>query len=569
MTTQFPAAVDDFSNPLPSTSQLAVRSHSQQHGDLNDAVKALETYALGGATPVAGHGVKASNSAAANTAALQALLSNASVKALLFTEMVPIAGNLTRSNGSLALIGLSEQNCGLRQTTSGGIVFDGGAVTQNYNMPVLNLRNFRLEASVANAGTAVTMTYSGGSGTPPIGPAWNNVVIAPTSETIGLGGPGFNVGVRGTNVRDLHFDNVTIGGGLNSVGHPIAPTMTEGVYFDGASDPVELWFEGCYFYYLQTAIRVGGAYEGVYIDRASTLAIWDFLRWDATGAQPTLHLTNSYIGSERSGAKVDMVSYFRIFGNTFNPTAPVPWVDYVGITVDRTSGDQTQAADIFDNTFVGVGYSSSSAFTETAIWLKNANTVQVHNNTTYDMNVGVLGTAGGGNRCRDNRYVMVDTHETIPAAMRYGNIDPECIIKADRTGSTQSLAINGVRQVIFDHSLRDDRGYYNTGTGLFTLPAGHYTFDAKVKFSDLQVDDFVSLYGCIGGPGGTQVDTDGFPVAKAGINFARITGHFEVNGAQTFGICANIEAASGATRTVSNAAGSYGHTHVTVRMVTG
>lgn len=43
MTTTYPAAIDQFSNPTPSTNQATSRSHSEQHGDLNDAVEALET----------------------------------------------------------------------------------------------------------------------------------------------------------------------------------------------------------------------------------------------------------------------------------------------------------------------------------------------------------------------------------------------------------------------------------------------------------------------------------------------------------------------------------------------
>ena len=42
MTTNFPNALDNFSNPTPGQSQAAPRTHSQQHGDLNDAVEAIQ-----------------------------------------------------------------------------------------------------------------------------------------------------------------------------------------------------------------------------------------------------------------------------------------------------------------------------------------------------------------------------------------------------------------------------------------------------------------------------------------------------------------------------------------------
>lgn len=45
MTTAYPGALDNFSNPGPSSSQSGgPRTHSQQHGDLNDAVEALQAH---------------------------------------------------------------------------------------------------------------------------------------------------------------------------------------------------------------------------------------------------------------------------------------------------------------------------------------------------------------------------------------------------------------------------------------------------------------------------------------------------------------------------------------------
>lgn len=42
MPTQFPVNLDNFANPAANTSQNVARTHSQQHGDLNDAVEALQ-----------------------------------------------------------------------------------------------------------------------------------------------------------------------------------------------------------------------------------------------------------------------------------------------------------------------------------------------------------------------------------------------------------------------------------------------------------------------------------------------------------------------------------------------
>jgi len=42
MTTKFPAELDQFENPRPDTSQATVRTHSQQHGDANDSIEAVQ-----------------------------------------------------------------------------------------------------------------------------------------------------------------------------------------------------------------------------------------------------------------------------------------------------------------------------------------------------------------------------------------------------------------------------------------------------------------------------------------------------------------------------------------------
>lgn len=42
MTTNFPAEIDQFDNPQPNDSQAQARTHSQQHGDANDALEAIQ-----------------------------------------------------------------------------------------------------------------------------------------------------------------------------------------------------------------------------------------------------------------------------------------------------------------------------------------------------------------------------------------------------------------------------------------------------------------------------------------------------------------------------------------------
>lgn len=410
------------------------------------------------------------------------------------------AGNLNRTSFGLALRGESHAHSILRAIGAGGIVFNGGSLNNiQHNAPKLDLSNLRIEAAVVNAGTAVSMSYTGGSGTPSLGPVWSDVVIVPSTEVIGPGGPGFTRGVYGFNLRDVHFNRVVVAGNSTTAPHPITPSMTEGMFFDGNADAIELWLSEVYAYYLQTGIKVRN-HEGVYIDRFTSLAVWHGIDVSASQPQPTVHLTNSYIGSERTGAIIDMISYFDVAGNTFNPTAPVPNANYIGLVLNRSdavSNNQTNFGRVTGNKFIGVGYSTSTAFTETAVHVISANTTAITDNDVYDMNVGVRVDNNALNTALEirNRNRLVDTPEIVPRATRKA-IGGDVRMRAT-IGGTVIVPVNIWTKLTYGTEL-EDKGdnYYDAAGGAFRPPAGPYKSASQVRFSNVVAGDYclVALY---------------------------------------------------------------------------
>lgn len=600
MPTKYPAELDNFVNPGPKTSQAVSRTHSQQHSDLNDAVEAIQA-ALG---TLPGSGTLALKSDLASSAAgkgseiigFRDTLATAYLKtvsdiingsevslhrfiptaqhaairagtstydagndirsALLETGtkslFVPYglhnySGNLPRTGVGLVLRGASHQHSILRCVGAGGITFAGGDVTGiEHNKPKLDLSNLRIEAGVENAGTAVSMTYVAGNGTPPLGATWQDVVIAPSNNVVGPGGPGFNRGVYGFNLRDVHFKRITVAGNSSTAPHPLAPTMTEGMFFDGDGDAIELWLSEVYAYYLQTGIKVK-QHEGVYIDRMTSLAIWHAIHVTAGTPEPVAHVTNSYLGSERTGIIMDMMSFAKIHGNTFNPTAPVPNANYRGLVLDRSdavSNNQLGWHKITNNTFIGVDYKErAGGHTETAIDVISANVTDIVDNDILNFDVGVQVAANALNvqiRCK-NRYRDCDVNESIPRATRKA-AGGDIRLRAE-IGATQSFAVNTWTKINMTNLLESKGGaYYNQGTATFSPPGGMYRSQAQVRFSNVGAGDFcgVALYkngSIIREMGQTAINGNAVVVALDVV--------IEAQAADTFEIWGQVSAGSG------------------------
>lgn len=497
------------------------------------------------------------------TSAINTALGDIGVKRLVIPPgLHNYSGNLTRVTGAkngIMIRGESTQHSILRAMGAGGLVFDGGNVTDNFDMPVMNLKDLRLEAGVANAGTAVRMFYTGGSGTPPIGPQWSDIVIAPAGNSLGPGTPGFNIGVHGTNLRDVHGHRITIMGTSTAAGHPIVPTMTEGFLFDGEDDPVELWFSELYGCFMDTLFKVRGHWEGVYLDRVTTLALWTVLDWHANTPQPTGHITNSYLGSEKFGLKIDMVSYFNISGTTFNATAPVPTSDYVGIEVNRSDipgvSNQTLISRIHDNLFIGTDYKTRSGGTyqETGVHVISGNTLDIVGNKMYDIERGVVVNDQAINTGikSDNNYISVPIPELIPARCRTIG-QREIQIRVQPTGSDQVIATNTPTKLVMTEIVEIDGSdvYYDTTTSRATLPEGLWEFDGQIRYGTGAIaGDFcyANLY-----KNGVMVRSTGSGVNYTGTVIIPFNFKEYSNGSDYFEIWAEVESGSGGTRVVSH-----------------
>lgn len=398
------------------------------------------------------------------------------------------AGNLTRTATGLKLWGEGgSAHATLRATAAGGLVFSGGSIAGIQNdMGKLDLEGLRLEAAVYNAGTAVTMNYTGGSGSPPAGPRFQDVWIGSKNETNATGVPSWNKGIRGTNVRDIRLQGLTIAGTMNTAAHPMNPVLTHALHFDGTDDPVEIWIDDYYAYFLQTGLLVEGQYEGVYVNRMSTVGLLNGIKWLSPSPNPTFQLYNSYLGTQELGVLLDMISYFQIGNNEFNATAPVPNANYRGVVIDRSAipgvSNQTNMGVVSNNSFIGVGYSNSSPYTEVGIDVVSGNTLDLVDNKMFDLDIGVRVAALSVNTAIKvrNSYQNCTVNEQVPAATRTA-IGGDVAMRV--SGAVATFPVNTATKLIFPET--EDRGgdYYNPGTGDYTPPAGTYRVSASAKFT--------------------------------------------------------------------------------------
>lgn len=439
------------------------------------------------------------------------------------------SGNLTRpSEQGLSIYGDGAKLSILSAVGAGGIVFNAGTVDNHYKEPTLDLRDLCFEAACGNAGNAVTMTATGGSGLAADGPHWRNVTFRAAQI-----GQFWNKAVRGTNIRDFHADRIMFAGAFNDDVWPGEYNMTHGFDMDGDSDPVELWFSNIYAFFVGQVVNVAGQYEGIYIDQAHTVACQHFLKWAATTPNPVAMVQDSYIATEHTGVDLDNVSYFRIMNNVFNPTAPVPQGNYQGMIVRRSAAQKAiNASDITGNSFIGVGYSSTSAYTEEACHIVNADKVRWSNNTVYDMDVGITAEAGSKNiRCFDNDYINCGVAENVPQSCRAGQVQqPECGLRVTNS-VTQSIPVNADTKLQWDTKGLDQIGAFNTAAGSWTPPYGTYNVTIAICCTtNVAAGDTVQLV----------LRKNGVPVyevpasAAAGTGACILTAQVEANGTDVF-----------------------------------
>jgi hypothetical protein len=446
-----------------------------------------------------------------------------------------IAGNITVANKSITLWGDGPGLSIIRQTTSGGLVFTAAA-TFNYAMPRCNVRGLRFEAGAANCGQAITLTKTGGSGYAGVGEVFQDVEIVPQQA-----GYYWTKGVRGTNVRNARFSGVTV------VSNAITGQTTHGFHFDGANDPVELWFDDfCYLAVLTTGILVEGTYEGIYLHGVNMTSVQDGLVWNGTGAQPVLHVLDSYINCQRVAVSVDMISYFKIADTSFSSSG-LGTGDFWAVKINRSTGNQTNAGDVYNCIVIGGnGYGGFGA-TENGVQLTNANTVTVHGCTFYSLVKGVEALAGLGVRQYDNNFVAVATPVSIPAAIGTAATLPECMLMVHGNASTQNVTRQVDTQLTYAGVVRDYHGYYNAASSRWSPPPGFYRVTAGCYFTtNVAAGDEFNLEIK---KNGVTYRTGSSQISKAGQGGCQVSALVEMAAGDYLEIWLYIDAAAGSPRT--------------------
>lgn len=481
--------------------------------------------------------ISPSYTAAQNTAAIQAALDAIVGRGAILIPggVYDIAGNLTCANKSVAVYGLGSDVSVLRQTTSGGFVFTGDAQVQ-YDMDNFSVSGLRMEAGAANCGVAITITLAGGSGEAPVGPTFDDLQIVAQGA-----GKYWTKGVRGTNLRNAHFNKVTIGGTT------ISGATTHGVHLDGASDPVEIWFTDVYLHVMEIGILVEGTYEGIYLNGVRTVSLVTCVAYEPTTAQPVLIATNCYFNSVEAAVKLDLISYFQITACSFSSSGLVA-EDWQGIYVNRSTGGQINASLITSNIFVGGNVTPPE--TETGIFIASANHITIDDNVFYSCDIGISADAnsadiliGGG-----NQYPLTPAQWTMPGATR---AKPLGTVRANCNGAAQSFPVNVTTVINYPVAPLDDAGWFDTVQSRFTPRVGIYNwYFANLFQTGVLAGDIVSVALQVNGATTNQIH---FVAAAAG--FLPINGVFQIyqtNETDYWTLTVNVQPSSGTADRVTN-----------------
>jgi len=499
-----------------------------------------------GAVYAALYGVSPSNSAAANTLALQACFDAVTDRAqiVLPIGIVQIAGNVTCGDKVVHLSGQGMGVSVLRQTTSGGLVFTGSA-DKNFDMGRLALTDFTMEAGATGAnGTAVTYNYTGGSGYQGNGPRIERIEIVSQDTT-----QWWTVGIRGTNLRNVRFTGCAFAG----VG--ISGKMTHGIHIDGTGDPVEVWFDDVSFVSMERGILVEGAYEGVYCRGVTTVTVGRSIAHKTTATEPVFRAIDCYFNDRNSSIELSQIAFYAIIGCAFSSTG-FGTGDWRSLELNNTSGSPTNASVIANNVWAG----GSGGGTETAIHFTKQNAVLVQGNMFYTMDIGVFADANstGITIGKDNVFVGTPVSYSVVASALSFDPNPLGYAEVDTNGATQDFPVSPAEtQVAFSRATANVGGFYDTATRRYLPPIGAHKVSLGAVFTtNIAAGDEVVFI--LRKNGSTPFRRLTFIAAKAGALGANGDIEFRQTVATDYWDISVVIAGAGGDRTLNgNAANTY------------
>lgn len=416
-----------------------------------------------GALSAAWFGVWSGATAAANSTALNLAFVAVSDRGhvVLPAGVLQIAGSITISDKTVNITGQGKNVTILRQTTSGGLIFTGSGAT-DFDLDQMNLSGFTMEAGATGAnGTAITFTYTGGSGQQAAGPHIHDVEIISQGS-----GKYWTKGIRGSNLR-----NARIGPGVAISGTGISGSTTHGVHLDGDSDPVEVWFNDVAFASMDKGILIEGTYEGVYLRGVTTVTLARSVAWNATGVQPVFRAIDCYFNDRNRSIELDLIAYFAITGCAFSSTGSGTG-DWRSININASSGTPTNASLITNNIWAG----GSGGGTETGIYFQKGNFVLVDQNVLYNMDTGIFADANsvGIILGKHNAFAATTTAYDVVAAALSFDVAPLGYAKVDLNGVTQNVPVSTTTAMAFARALVNVGGFFNISTYRYTPPLGAY-----------------------------------------------------------------------------------------------
>lgn len=572
MPTNFPTALDVLNNPLPGQSQNASRTHSEQHGDLNDAMEAVQA-----AVGVTGSGVATSLNFAMRHGAGRSILDfipraqwsaivdrtstydaaadiNTALASGVRGLIVPaglynIGAPLVRPAGkSLSIVGAGAFSSTFRFTAAGGL-----AITLDDYIERCNISGLDFQATVANAGTAISVTAPSVASN-----NMQNALLQNVSLWSDLGAGYWSRGILLTHCWHYLLDKVHWKGASAQANWGDFIELA-GRSLDG--DITRVKATG-----MNRGVLVNSAdVEGMRIDKSTFVAARKGV-YKASGASrpPHYSITDTHIAAHQACIDINSVSSLFVTDNLLylgtqagetvpNGSAAVFVNDAAGV---RIRGNQISGRDagIPTTRYGAVVTSTVSSFHITEnycdlftnpIWVQTGNT--------------------GPGRVRDNDYLLNTTNSTLDQSTsgvvvsETGSVIPRdtrrsTVIAKLAASVTNVTGDATVYTVLFDE-LADPTGEYVPASGVFTAArAGKYHISANVLLTGLaaaHTDGKVRI-----DAGGSAYEGHGNPAAGK-TTFGWQTMHHEVSVSLTAGQTVTVSAqVSNSTKVVGVGAGS-------------
>lgn len=286
-----------------------------------------------------------------DTAAVQAAVSSG--RALnIGIGLYAVNKPVTLSGQSVTWSGDNQYRSRFLLGAAGMFDFACGAGGSEYNSNHVSISGVGIVCAAANTQAALMkIAFSGGSG----GTAQHVTLRDMQFSTVADGGS-YVCGLSLVNTRNLTLESLRLMGDRDAA--PVISQVGISIYGDADAAPVELFINKVQCYFLQTALKIRGWVEGLYIDSITAIACRQGIDGSATPAnRPLLHVVNSHFNCQNAGIVLSDFVQVKIEHNLlYASTLDDSSADYVAIQMTHSPSASAEAANgtICNNTVMAI-----------------------------------------------------------------------------------------------------------------------------------------------------------------------------------------------------------------------